>query len=165
MILTVSDCRHMVSMHGISLHGYTLAECRVLLFRHVFGGDCVSQYGRSHHNDRTACIHFSKGFHSEEEMSFSVFHIIASARCSQRSNDDLLLILQDLDIHSDFHVQHTRRQITRALQQQAKDFVRFKKLATCSNIFTRFESHSKATLLAIASAHGISVSRYTSDVE
>jgi len=98
----------MVSMHGISPHGYTLDECRVVLFRHVFGGDCVSPYVRSHHNDRTACIYFSKGFQSEEEMSFSAFRIIASAKCSQRSNDELLSLLRDLDIHTDFHVQHTR---------------------------------------------------------
>ena len=67
----LDSLQHMVSMHGISPHGYTLDECRVVLFRHVFGGDCVSPYVRSHHNDRTACIHFSKSFHSEEEMSSS----------------------------------------------------------------------------------------------
>ena len=58
-----------------------------------------------------------------------------------------------------------RRQIVRALQQQPKHFVRCKKLTTRSNIFTGFESHSKATLLAIASTHGISVSRYTGNIE
>ena len=52
----------------------------------------------------------------------------------------------------------------RELHQQAKDFI---KTFTSQHIFAKFErySRSKVTLLAICSAHNISVNRYTGTVE
>lgn len=92
--------RHLLSLHGIESHGLSADECRVILLRHLFSGFCVSSQCSS--LDRTGCSMFSWGFESAVEMSFGAFSILSSASPSQRSNDDLLHVLQDLEIPTDF---------------------------------------------------------------
>jgi hypothetical protein len=122
-------------------------------------------FGPYNNKDVTACSLFSKGFESEEEMSFAAFEIAASARGDQRSNEDLFCILHALHLSTTFHVRNTRRQLERELRRQAKDFIKNRKTFTSQHIFAKFERHSKVTLLAICSAHNISVNRYTGTVD
>jgi hypothetical protein len=153
----IEKLHHLVSLHGILPHGMSADECRVLLWRHVFSGHCVTEHCSS--LDRTACFTFAKGFQSAREMSFAAFSILASAKVTQRSNEDLLHLLQDLEVKSVFRPQNLRCQITRQLSRQAKVFQ--SSITGSDEFFVAFERHSRASLLAVASAHGLNVQRYT----
>ena len=158
-----SKLEHLLSLHGIASHGLSVDDCRIVLFRHLFSGLCVSSQCSS--RDRTGCSMFSRGFESAAEMSFGAFSILSSATPSQRSNDELLHLLHDLEISTDFRPRNLRPQIERELKRQAKDFLSLRTLSfTEDAFFIGFERHSRATLLAIASAHGINVDRYTSTI-
>lgn len=155
----ITKLRHLVSLHGIVAHGLSVHECRALLFRHVFSGHCVSKQCSS--VDRTACLAFASGFQSANEMSFAAFSIMASAKLCQRSNDDFLLVLRDLEVHSNFRPRQLRQQLIREMDRQAKSFLTSQLASSPHACFIGFERHSRATLLAIVSAHGINVKRYT----
>jgi hypothetical protein len=95
-------------------------------------------------------------------MSFAAFSIMASAKANQRSNDDLLHLLRDLGIVSHFQPQNLRRQITTELNRLATQFLSLPAVTSSSDaVFVAFERRSRPSLLAIASAHGINVDRYT----
>ena len=84
----IDKLQHLLSLHGIANGGMSNHDCRVLLFRHIFSGQCVSSRCSSH--DRTACMSFSKRFKSATEMSSTAFQIMSTATADQRSNDDFL---------------------------------------------------------------------------
>lgn len=117
----IHKLRLLLSLHGIMNFRISIDDCRALLFRHVFSGQCVSS--RYFSRDRTACLIFSKGFKTATEMSFEVFRIMSSATTDERSNDDFLHLFRDLEIFTDFRPRNVRRQIIRELQRQGKDFL------------------------------------------
>ena len=155
--------QHLTALHGIPTDGFSIKDCRIVLFRHIFGGHCVSTLPTR--RDRTACNHFGRGFQSAEEMSFAAFNILASSKVIQRANEDLLHVFSDLGIQTAFRADHFRRQIISELNIQAKNFVHSQNSVLGSNVFTHFQRHNRATLLAITSAHGISVNRFTSNMD
>lgn len=158
-----SKLQHLLSLHGIVSHGFSAEDCRVVLLHHLFSGSCVSSQHPS--RDRTGCILFSRGFESAAEMFSGAFSILSSATVGQRSNDDLLYLLQDLKISSNFRVRNICLQIVRELRRQAKTFFSLKSVCLTEDVFfVGFECHSQAMLLAFASAHGINVDRYTSTI-
>jgi hypothetical protein len=149
-----SKLQHLLSLHGIVSHGLSADGCRIELLRHLFSGLCVSNECSS--RDRTGCSMFSRGFESAAQMSSGAFNILSSAAPSQRSDDELLRLLQDLEISTNFRPKKLRPQIERELKRQAKCFFSLKNLSITEDVFfLGFERHSRAMLLAFASAHGI----------
>ena len=101
-------------------HGFSVDDCCLVLLCHLFSGACVSSQPSS--RDCTACDMFSRGFESAAEMSFGAFSILSSATPSQRSNDELLHLLEDLEISTDFRAKNLQPQILRELQKTSEIF-------------------------------------------
>lgn len=131
----INKLTHLLSLHGISPQGLSIEGRRVAFFRHVFSGHCVSETRSS--LDYPACSFISKDFKSAKEMSFAAFNIISSADPIQRSDEDLLCVLRDLDIFTGFRPQKLRHQIAQELKRQAEIFLLFQ--AVLTNGFAGFE--------------------------
>ena len=155
--------QHLVSLHGITSHGLTADDCRVILLRHMFSGTCVSNQCST--RDRTGCFMFSQGFKSAADMSFKAFSILSTATPKQRTNDEILHVFRDLEIEVNFQPKKLRLQIGRELKKQAKNFYSLRCLSFSDDaFFIGCQRRNRASLLAIASAHGIDVDRYTSTI-
>ncbi|KAJ3530439.1 hypothetical protein NMY22_g8569 [Coprinellus aureogranulatus] len=156
--------RRLLDAHGINHVGTcrSAASCRVLLFRHLFSGECVvRQHDRS---PPLGCQLCSRGYADSMSMCKSLFQYLSCVAVRLMDDSRLVAIAHALDLQMTSVPSRFRRRLQLLFARESTRYLQGGSSSPFSDIPTilkKFSHHKTASLVELARQHGISCSPAT----